>query len=293
MWLNSFMSWIGGKKALRELIVTLFPVYYERYIEVFGGGGWVLFHKPPGNDFEVYNDFNSLLVNLYRCVRDKPQELMESLRYVLNAREDFDAVRAALARDSPASDVQKAAWFYQLIRYSYASGLTSFGSQPHDMRSNFPLIEQAHRRLATLEHAAVIMKQQMNAMELLTTAEALNKLAAELIIHLAKVCGFCEGCETACPYDDLDGGMLELPDYIREEAGIRADAKLCAVVNEDNHTVTLAMAGYSYDLRDVPENILELLSRLDVCMGALENHLIAEDVIYGDSAYGRKERKDE
>lgn len=27
MRLNSFMSWIGGKKALRELIVTLFPVY--------------------------------------------------------------------------------------------------------------------------------------------------------------------------------------------------------------------------------------------------------------------------
>ena len=58
------MSWIGGKKALRELIVRLFPLYYERYIEVFGGGGWVLFHKPPGNDFEVYNDFNGLLVNL-------------------------------------------------------------------------------------------------------------------------------------------------------------------------------------------------------------------------------------
>lgn len=126
------MSWIGGKKALRELIVRLFPLYYERYIEVFGGGGWVLFHKPPGNDFEVYNDFNGLLVNLYRCVRDKPEELMEALRYVLNAREDFDRIRSALARDSPASDVQRAAWFYQLIRYSYASGLTSFGSQPHD-----------------------------------------------------------------------------------------------------------------------------------------------------------------
>ena len=142
------MSWIGGKKALRELIVRLFPLYYERYIEVFGGGGWVLFHKPPGNDFEVYNDFNGLLVNLYRCVRDKPEELMEALRYVLNAREDFDRIRSALARDSPASDVQRAAWFYQLIRYSYASGLTSFGSQPHDMRRNFSLIEQAHRRLA-------------------------------------------------------------------------------------------------------------------------------------------------
>ena len=142
------MSWIGGKKSLRELIVSLFPLYYERYIEVFGGGGWVLFHKPPGNDFEVYNDFNGLLTNLYRCVREKPNELIDALYFVLNSREDFDIVKEALARDSPESDVIRASYFYQLIRYSYASGLTSFGSQPHDMWSNFPLIEQAHRRLS-------------------------------------------------------------------------------------------------------------------------------------------------
>ena len=142
------MSWIGGKKALRELIVSSFPLYYERYIEVFGGGGWVLFHKPPGNDFEVYNDFNGLLTNLYRCVREKPEELIEALYFVLNSREDFDRVKDALAIDSSESDVIKASYFYQLIRYSYASGLTSFGSQPHDMWSNFPLIEQAHRRLS-------------------------------------------------------------------------------------------------------------------------------------------------
>jgi DNA adenine methylase len=142
------MSWIGGKKALREVIVARFPLYYERYIEVFGGGGWVLFHKNPGNDFEVYNDFNSLLTNLYLCVRDHPQELIEALRFVLNSREEFDRVKEAFACGSPASDVQRAAWFYQLIRYSYASGLTSYGSQPHDIWSDFPLIEQAHRRLA-------------------------------------------------------------------------------------------------------------------------------------------------
>ena len=146
--MNSFMSWIGGKKSLRELILSVFPVYYERYIEVFGGGGWVLFHKAPGNDFEVYNDFNGLLTNLYRCVREKPNELIDALYFVLNSREDFNRAKDALARDSPASDVIRAAYFYQLIRYSYASGLTSFGSQPHDMWSNFPIIEQAHRRLS-------------------------------------------------------------------------------------------------------------------------------------------------
>ena len=144
------MSWVGGKKALREEVLRRFPIFYERYIEVFGGGGWVLFHQPPGNDFEVYNDFNSLRVHLYRCVRERPDELIHALKYTLNSREDFDSVRGALDRDSPASDVQRAAWFYQIIRNSYASGLKSFASQPHDMWSNFPLIEQAHRRLANV-----------------------------------------------------------------------------------------------------------------------------------------------
>lgn len=132
--------------ALRELIVSLFPIQFERYIEVFGGGGWVLFHKKPG-PFEVYNDFNGLLVNLYRCVRDKPEELIDALRFVLNSREDFEYIRNALARDSLMSDVKRASFFYQLIRYSYASGLTSFASQPHDMEANFELIRQAHHRL--------------------------------------------------------------------------------------------------------------------------------------------------
>ena len=45
--INSFMAWVGGKKALRDEILARFPLEYKRYIEVFGGAGWVLFHKPP------------------------------------------------------------------------------------------------------------------------------------------------------------------------------------------------------------------------------------------------------
>ena len=39
---DSFMSWVGGKKALREVLLARFPAEYKRYVEVFGGGGWVL-----------------------------------------------------------------------------------------------------------------------------------------------------------------------------------------------------------------------------------------------------------
>ena len=140
------MSWIGGKRALREAVVQRFPLDYERYIEVFGGGGWVLFHKPPWGDFEVYNDFNGLLSNLFRIVRDKPDLLITALRYVLNSRADFEYVRLAL-RQKHTTDVQRAAWFYQIIRQSYAAGLSSFASQPHDMWDDFPIIRQASRRL--------------------------------------------------------------------------------------------------------------------------------------------------
>lgn len=147
--MNSFMSWIGGKKALREEILQRFPISYDRYIEVFGGGGWVLFAKPI-TKFEVYNDFNSLLANLYRVVRDQPEELKEMLRYVLNSREDFNIMRTALDQGAVQDPVRRASYFYQLIRYSYASGLTSFGSQPHDMRSNFPLIDDASVRLGNV-----------------------------------------------------------------------------------------------------------------------------------------------
>lgn len=44
----------------------------------------MLFHKEP-SPFEVFNDFNADLVNLYRCIRDKPEELVRRLAYTLNA----------------------------------------------------------------------------------------------------------------------------------------------------------------------------------------------------------------
>ena len=145
--INSFMAWVGGKKALRDEILARFPRNYKRYIEVFGGAGWVLFHKPPGNDFEVFNDFNGNLVNLYRCVREQPEALRDELRYMLNSRLDFEYMKGMLHSQAVLPDVRRAAYYYALIRYSYAAGTSTFGSQPHAMWNNFPLIESAAGRL--------------------------------------------------------------------------------------------------------------------------------------------------
>ena len=146
--MNGITPWVGGKKQLRGEIVKRFPMNYKRYIEVFGGGGWVLFYKRRGKDFEVFNDINGLLVNLYRCVRENPDELIEKLRYVLNSREDFEYVKKLLKREINAPPVQRAAWYYQILRQSYGATLESYNAQPNDMWRNFPLIQKASRRLA-------------------------------------------------------------------------------------------------------------------------------------------------
>ena len=145
--INSFMSWVGGKKALRDEILARFPLEYKRYIEVFGGAGWVLFHKPPGNDFEVFNDFNGNLVNLYRCVREQPDKLKDELRYILNSRLDFEYMKHVLHSQAVLPDVRRAAFYYALIRYSYAAGTSTFGSQPHSLWNDFPPIDAAAGRL--------------------------------------------------------------------------------------------------------------------------------------------------
>jgi DNA adenine methylase len=66
------------------------PEEYRRYVEVFGGGGYVLFGCPPDTVMEVYNDYNSDLVNPFRCVRDSPFVLLKELNFFpLNGRNKF------------------------------------------------------------------------------------------------------------------------------------------------------------------------------------------------------------
>jgi DNA adenine methylase len=81
-------------------------------------------------------------------VRDKPEELIAELEFTLNSRLDFKHVRQELkTRAENLPDVKRAAYFYQLIRHSYASGLDSFGGAVRSMWDSFPLIRACCARL--------------------------------------------------------------------------------------------------------------------------------------------------
>lgn len=77
----------GGKWKLAPWIIANFPPH-RIYVEPYGGGGSVLLRKPRSYA-EVYNDLDGEMVNLFRMVRDRPNELRRALELTPFSRADF------------------------------------------------------------------------------------------------------------------------------------------------------------------------------------------------------------
>lgn len=111
---------------LAKRILAEFPDEFERYIEVFGGGGSILFSMLKHAPIEVYNDANGNLVNLFRCIKYHPEELKKEIQYYLNSREMFCCIQDRL--NCPGfTDIQRAAMFYVAVKTSFGADTDSFG----------------------------------------------------------------------------------------------------------------------------------------------------------------------
>ncbi len=146
--MDSFMSWIGGKKLLRNKILEQFPERgtFDRYIEVFGGAGWVLFSSDRHAKMEVYNDINGNLVNLFRCIKYHADAVQNELQYILMSREQFYDAREQIGARGM-TDIQRAARFFILIKESYGADLRSFGLRSRDMEKAKGYLKEVSKRL--------------------------------------------------------------------------------------------------------------------------------------------------
>ena len=116
-----FIKWAGGKSRLLEQYKPFLPTDFERYHEPFLGGGALFFYLASQLQAQgkqaFLSDLNPELVNVYRCVRDKVESLIELLE--LHQRQHGEAhyyeVRAQLQTDS----LPRAARFIYLNKTCY------------------------------------------------------------------------------------------------------------------------------------------------------------------------------
>ena len=89
--MKAIIRYPGSKWSLAQWIISHFPEGYEKmvYLEPFVGSGAVFFTKNPGA-VETINDLDSDIVNLFRVLRDQPDELKRAVALTPYSREEYD-----------------------------------------------------------------------------------------------------------------------------------------------------------------------------------------------------------
>lgn len=103
-----FLKWAGGKGRLIEQYEPYFPRHFQHYYEPFLGGGAIFFHLADRFRAATLTDINAELVNVYACVRDRVEALIQQLseHRARHSHSYYYAVRAQTQLTCP---VQRAA----------------------------------------------------------------------------------------------------------------------------------------------------------------------------------------
>lgn len=117
---ESVFPFPGGKALLAPWIIEHFPPH-KCFVEVFGGSGAVLVSKEPSHT-EVYNDQDGDLVQFFRILRDREEELIEWLDKVPYAREQHQDWKEDFYNGHrPDDPIERAGRFFYLRYSQYAS----------------------------------------------------------------------------------------------------------------------------------------------------------------------------
>ena len=105
-----FVKWAGGKRQLLDVIEKHLPRRFETYYEPFLGGGAVLFHMLAQNPDArcKASDLNSDLVLAYVTVRDRVDELIQSLQnHAKNYKKNPDSYYYKVREQEPKDQIEK------------------------------------------------------------------------------------------------------------------------------------------------------------------------------------------
>jgi len=131
------IPYYGGKYEMSRRFVPLIPPH-ERYFEVFSGGLSMFFRKEKAK-WNVLNDKDNNIVNLYMCIMHELDKLVEYLNWIPRSREVFEEWRTDIKvkKDINIPDPYQAAKYFYCIRHSFNKLIHTPLSMVKDMNKNW------------------------------------------------------------------------------------------------------------------------------------------------------------
>lgn len=86
------MRWAGSKRKLLPILLELVPRRFDRYVEPFAGSACLFFSLQPRR--AILGDINDELINTYRELKKRPQEVYGCLSELEPGKDDYYRVRA-------------------------------------------------------------------------------------------------------------------------------------------------------------------------------------------------------
>lgn len=114
--MKRILNYVGSKWNLADWIVSQMPEH-NVYLETHFGSGAVLFNKQPSK-IETVNDIDGNIVNLFKVIREKPEQLAEHIQLTPYSRQEYNESFEAL--QGQLSDLERARVF--LVRCWMARG---------------------------------------------------------------------------------------------------------------------------------------------------------------------------
>lgn len=123
--MKSPIKWVGGKSRMVSILLPIIPKH-KGYVEVFGGAGWLLFAKEPSK-WEVLNDLDNNLMNLFEVIKNNPNDFIDSFEYTLVSRKTFNEYKEIYKNKEYKNKVHRAHILYYLLKAGVGASLPDGG----------------------------------------------------------------------------------------------------------------------------------------------------------------------
>lgn len=142
-------AYYGGKTRFAPWIASLLPPH-RVYVEPFAGSAAVLLEKPAVRH-EILNDMDGHVVNFYRVLRERPEDLELACRLTPYSREEYDGADV----DEPGiDDLERARRWYCRSTQGFGQSATVATGWSISTAQNNPRMHQITGRLGRFAQVA-------------------------------------------------------------------------------------------------------------------------------------------